>query len=182
MLADPSRRRLLSTLALAAALGAATGCDNPSEVVAARSGGIAESAPSVVSQVNPAHAPSPGGATASGTCSQYAEKLCGRLAKDSPLCQSTRQATRLLSPEACSVALEGFANTEQKLAGLGKRCDEFLSRLCGQFGATSKVCENAKRMVQGLPKDRCGGMIHGYDAITLALNKRAQAPTAEKTQ
>lgn len=180
MLADSTARRLFQSLALVASVGAAMGCDNPSEVTSTPAGSVADTSKSAVLHVSTASAPSPAGAITGGPCAEYAEKLCRLLDKDSPLCQSTRQATRLLSPEACSVALEGFATTEQKLAGLGKRCEEFLSRLCGQFGATSKVCENAKRMVQDLPKDRCGGMMHSYDAIALALNKRAESPTGAK--
>ncbi|MFC1642082.1 DsbA family protein [Myxococcota bacterium] len=107
-----------------------------------------------------------------GACQDYAEKFCEKAGEQSSTCKSLQAVTEVMSPNACSAGIADLHFSEQKLAALGAKCDELVTKLCDAVGSQTESCSMVKKQTKQFPPDRCASMLKRVPDIAKRLKER----------
>jgi hypothetical protein len=111
-------------------------------------------------------APAPAGSgAAAGPCGDWKHQICSSSGEDSAACQQAKDATDLLTPSACEVALEAVPATLVKLKAARASCDTLVAKLCKDLPEGSQACELVKGRTPSFPASRCAEMLGKYDQV-----------------
>jgi protein-disulfide isomerase len=113
-------------------------------------------------------------AASATSCADYAAKVCKEAGEQSTNCTTIKSASELLAPEACATALAKVDFTLKKLAEQGKKCDELVTKLCGDLGETTQTCEMVKTQTKTFAPDRCALMIEHYAEVLGDLKQQEE--------
>jgi protein-disulfide isomerase len=111
----------------------------------------------------------PAAATA---CADYASRVCKETGEESPNCATIKGAGELMAPEACAAALTNIDFTVKKLGEQKKKCDELVTKLCGDLGAETASCEMVKTQTKNFTPDRCALMMQHYAEVLSDLKQQ----------
>jgi protein-disulfide isomerase len=146
---SPRARMALSTITLALALSPAAACS--------KSQGPGKAAAAKASPTS---------------CADYAARVCKEGGEESGNCTTIKAATELLAPEACAVALTNVSFTIKKLGEQKKKCEELVTKLCGDLGAETGSCEMVKTQTKTFTPDRCALMMQHYPEVLSDLKQQ----------
>jgi hypothetical protein len=120
-------------------------------------------------------ADSPAPTTESGTCGQWAQKVCGSAGKQSAACAQAKGAAELLTPLTCDAGLLAMPATLAKLKTMRSGCDKLVTKLCGDLPPGSQTCAMVKERTPSFPSERCTEMLEHYDEVIGQLKQIEQA-------
>jgi protein-disulfide isomerase len=114
-------------------------------------------------------------------CAALAARLCQGSSDAAASCKATLD---LLTPEACSVALQNVASSLSKLAARNKQCDDLIVKLCADLGPGSHSCENMQRAPRDLTPAQCASMQREYPDVLAELRRQDEQskPLAPEAQ
>jgi protein-disulfide isomerase len=111
-------------------------------------------------------------AASATSCADYATKVCKEAGEQSTTCATIKSASELLAPEACATALVKVDFTLKKLAEQGKKCEELVTKLCGDLGETTQTCEMVRTQTKTFAPDRCALMVEHYPEVLADLKQQ----------
>jgi protein-disulfide isomerase len=106
-------------------------------------------------------------------CADYSKRICKESGgDDTPVCASVKSTVELMPPEACSVALANVDVAVKALAGKRKKCDELVTKLCGDLGPATETCNMVKTHTKSFPPERCEMMMQHYTEVLADLKRQ----------
>jgi hypothetical protein len=115
--------------------------------------------------------------TESGSCGNWAQKVCGSAGKQSATCQQAKDASQFLTPLTCQAGLEAMPATLTKLKSLRSSCDKLVTKLCADLPPDSQTCAMVKERTPSFPSQRCDEMIQHSDEV---IGQLKQIDAAQK--
>jgi protein-disulfide isomerase len=118
-----------------------------------------------------------GGAAASSekgasACEAYQKKVCTEAGEASETCKTIKSAAELIAPAACEKALASVDFTLGKVKEKKKKCDELVTKLCGDLGKDTETCKMVTEKTKEFPPDRCEMMLEHYAEVLTDLKKQ----------
>jgi protein-disulfide isomerase len=105
-------------------------------------------------------------------CGDYARALCVELGPESDGCRSALGVVTLLSPRACSLAMEDFEHSRERIAALRGACEQVAKRVCAEMGADSDSCQAIRDDLPKIPPGHCAALLRDQDRLVAALHER----------
>jgi len=126
----------------------------------------------------------PAGPELSEACQEYIDKLCEKVGKQAPTCTDMTKAAEFFSPATCTAAKRDIKFTTDKLAEKRQKCDELVTKLCGELGKTSETCKMVETHTKNFPPERCKMMLDRYPEVLADLKKMEESnkPLAAEKQ
>ncbi|MDH5672931.1 MAG: thioredoxin domain-containing protein [Myxococcales bacterium] len=106
-------------------------------------------------------------------CADLVSHVCNHSGEASTTCAAMREATSLISVNACAVALEDKAELDKKLDSARKDCQVLIDKLCKDLGEDTEVCAMVRQETPEFPTERCTLMLAHYDEVVTDLKERA---------
>jgi protein-disulfide isomerase len=105
-------------------------------------------------------------------CADFTARACKEAGDDSSSCQTIKGAAELLAPAACAAALTNIDFTTKALAGQKKKCEELVTKLCGDLGKESSSCRMVETQTKAFPPERCAMMLQHYGEVLADLKQQ----------
>lgn len=117
-------------------------------------------------------------------CRKLRAALCDAAGPESPTCDSIRLGTQLLSPDACTAALDDLEYSTGRLKELSGKCERVVSKLCGAVGDKTDTCAMVREQVGMLPIDRCEDLLANEAAVLAEVRQvhAASQPLSQELQ
>jgi protein-disulfide isomerase len=113
-------------------------------------------------------------AASATSCTDYAARVCKEAGEQSQNCATIKTASDLMAPEACATALAKVDYTIRKLGEQGKKCDELVTKLCGDLGEKTQSCEMVRTQTKSFAPDRCVLMLEHYSEVLTDLKQQEE--------
>lgn len=110
-------------------------------------------------------APVGSNAAETGVCGAWQTKICGSTGKESAACQQAKEAAELLTPSACTAALDAMPATLTRIKAARASCDKLVGKLCTDLPPGSSTCSMVKERTPSFPAQRCSEMLKHYDEV-----------------
>jgi len=107
-------------------------------------------------------------------CEDYTKKICEEAGEQSSTCTSLKTAAEIMPKEACQEALSNIAYATKKIGEKRKRCDELVTKLCGDLGPETETCTMVKTRTKEFPPERCDMMMEHYDEVLADLKRQEE--------
>ena len=117
-------------------------------------------------------------------CARYAASMCETFDARSRSCDAVRRVSRWIAPSACVEALRHLDDTQERIAGLRKDCDEVGEKLCARVDQKPEICEGLKQDLLTVPPEDCGNLLEAYPQVEAAFMEKVASmqPLDEATQ
>lgn len=109
---------------------------------------------------------------ATGSCKQYADKLCDKAGAQSQTCTNVKAMADMLPPESCKVALAHVDYSLKKIGEKRAQCDNLMNKLCKDIGEKTDSCKLVREQTPQFPPERCQMMLAHYDQVLKSLKMR----------
>lgn len=152
----------LTSAVLAATLLMGTACDKSAKTVDPVKDTTAEA-------TAPDKATETGSKPDDALCTKYKDAFCEAAGAQSQSCQSMTLLSDLLPPSACEAGIKDIAFTKERIAGMSKKCDELVAKLCADLGAETESCKMVKERTPQFPPEQCATMMGQYDQVLAGL-------------
>jgi protein-disulfide isomerase len=117
-----------------------------------------------------------GGATSSEkgqkACEAFQKKVCDEAGEQSGTCTEAKSAAKLIAPQACETALANVAFSLNQVKEKKKKCEELVTKLCGDLGKETETCKMVTEKTKEFPPDRCEMMLEHYAEVLADLKKQ----------
>jgi protein-disulfide isomerase len=109
------------------------------------------------------------------SCSDWLDYVCAHVSERDSLCLSVQESVRILSEEACAVALGQRDYTGAQLEQRKQQCGVLVDKACTDMPKMQRFCKQIRERVLHYTPDFCVDMLRNYPRTLEQLKQQATA-------